>query len=196
MLDGEDPADVEHELYDLSHRPYNTGFFFSEAEQAVDYDGYEQECLHVADVVGCEPLGPGAPGSPCGPAQGRYRILARCRNRWSEGDGLEALVPRAPVRDLVVRNLLWHPEEVDGEGGPVRLVEPGGLGSPGADVAPDGASGIQLGADFGASLGLGAPEPVAVANRSVALYSFEADAPVPAGSYLRVRAFRRSARHE
>ena len=40
-----------------------------------------------------------------------------------------------------------------------------------------------------------APVPVAVANRSCARYTLTTACPVPPGSFLRVRAFRRSARH-
>lgn len=211
VLDGEDPALVEHELYDLSHRPYGTGFFFGKPEQAVDYDGYEQECVHVADVVGCEPLPDAAscdnasdPGIACGNASdpatdvcgakgGAYCVLVRCRNRWEEGDELEALIPRSPVVALTVRNLQWHPEKVDEQGGPVKLVESVPLARVGAQ---EEYLGIQLGADEGLSLGFGAPVPVAVANRSVALYSFTCPHVIPPGSYLRMRKFRRSARHE
>ncbi len=201
VLDGEDPASVEHELYDLSHRPYGTGFFFGDPEQAVDYDGYEQECVHVADVVGCEPLTAATsrdkifdPDAITRGAQlGAYRILVRCRNRWEEGDKLEALIPRSPVVTLTVRNLQWHPEKVDGQGGPVKLVESVPLACAGAQ---GGFLGIQLGADDGSSLGFAAPVPVAVANRSVALYSFTCSRAIPSGSYLRMRKFRRSARHE
>ena len=201
VLDGEDPALVEHELYDLSHRPYGTGFFFGKPEQAVDYDGYEQECVHVADVVGCEPLpdvascdnASDSATDVCGAKGGAYRVLVRCRNRWEEGDELEALIPRSPVVALTVRNLQWHPEKVDDQGGPVKLVE----SVPLARVGAQGEfSGIQLGADEGLSLGFGAPVPVAVANRSVALYSFTCPHVIPPGSYLRMRKFRRSARHE
>ena len=179
VMDGEDPQAVMPELYDVSHRPYATGFFFSEAPQAPEYDGYEQECMHVADVVGCEPLA----AADAAPA---YRVLVRCRNRFAEGDVLEALVPRTAVKQLGVRNLCWHPETVDAQGGPIKLVDAQGLGS----------AGLCLGEDDGAHLGLGAPVAQDVANRSVALYSFTSPVAVPAGSYLRVRTFRRSARHE
>ena len=53
VLDGEPPAAVADELLAVSHRPYGTGFYFSEAEQAPAYDGYEQETMHVADVAAC-----------------------------------------------------------------------------------------------------------------------------------------------
>ena len=55
VLDGADPADFEEELDTVSHRPYSTGFFFGPAHQSVETDGYEQTCLHVADIVACEP---------------------------------------------------------------------------------------------------------------------------------------------
>lgn len=61
----------------MSHRPYGTGFYFDEARQAVDYDGYEQQTMHVADVVAC----------------GDGRLYALARNRFEEGQALEALVP-------------------------------------------------------------------------------------------------------
>lgn len=188
VLDGADPAEVAPELYDVSHRPYGTGFFFAEAQQSCDYDGYEQECVHVGDVVGCTPLD-----------GGRFQVLARCRNRWAEGDQLEALVPRAATRVFTVRGMHWHPEKVDAQGGPIVLAQSQGLqadwlrGGTGEDWPR--ATGLQLGADQGASLGLGAPVPADVANRSVALYSFTADCQIPAGSYLRMRMHRRSARH-
>lgn len=94
VLDGEDPAAVAPELYDVSHRPYGTGFYFGAAEQAVDYDGYEQECLHAADVLASEP--------------GYATVL--CRNRFAEGDQLELLAPHEPVRTVEVRNLCWLPD--------------------------------------------------------------------------------------
>ncbi len=145
VLDGELADRWASELEDVSHRPYSTGFFFGEAEQACDYDGYEQHTLHIADVVECH----------------EGTMVARCRNRFEEGDELEVLAPGAPVRRIRARNLCWLPE----------------------------ADGV-----------LGAPEPVAVANRSANLYRFvvepcEGEAlPVPPGSFLRRRQFRRSAR--
>ena len=94
VLDGEDPAAVAPELYDVSHRPYGTGFYFGAAEQAVDYDGYEQECLHAADVLASD--------------SGYATVL--CRNRFAEGDQLELLAPHEPVRTVEVRNLCWLPD--------------------------------------------------------------------------------------
>ncbi|WP_241156648.1 MULTISPECIES: U32 family peptidase [unclassified Adlercreutzia] len=186
-LDGAPACEVVPELYAVSHRPYGTGFYFGEAEQACAYDGYEQEAMHVADVTGCEDArGAAAAGgvaaargssAACGTtfagdcdsagsparegAAAPFRLLARCRNRFAEGDELEVLSPHAPVRAVRVRSLTWLPDPTED------------------DPAP-------------------APVPVPVANRSCNAYRFEAEgleAPVPPGSFLRVRAFRRSARH-
>ena len=91
VLDGEPPAAVADELLAVSHRPYGTGFYFSEAEQAPAYDGYEQETMHVADVAACR--------------DGFLYVL--CRNRFAEGDELEILAPHEPSRPLIVRDLHW-----------------------------------------------------------------------------------------
>ena len=108
-LDGEPPEVVADELLAVSHRPYGTGFYFSEVEQATAYDGYEQETMHVADVVASSPRHPersvqreveGFPDDP------QYLYLL-CRNRFAEGDELETLVPHEPSRRLIVRDLHW-----------------------------------------------------------------------------------------
>lgn len=98
VLDGADPAEVAPELLAISHRPYGTGFYYGEAEQAPDRDGYLKECLHAATVESCEPAG-----------EGLWRVRAVCRNRFCEGDGLEVLSPRKPVGFASVRNLAWLP---------------------------------------------------------------------------------------
>ncbi|WP_253904715.1 U32 family peptidase [Adlercreutzia sp. ZJ473] len=171
-LDGAPADEVVPELYAVSHRPYGTGFYFGEAEQACAYDGYEQEAMHVADVTGCEGVvaavaavaretAPAAVAAAAREGTAPFRLLARCRNRFAEGDELEVLSPHAPVRTVRVRSLTWLPDPTED------------------DPAP-------------------APVPVPVANRSCNAYRFEAEgleAPVPQGSFLRVRAFRRSARH-
>ena len=146
-LDGASAEEVAPELLSVSHRPYSTGFYFDEADQAPDFDGYEQEAMHVADVVSCKQMGDAA-----------YYVTTRCRNRYAEADELEVLAPFAPVSKVVVRNLAWLPDPTDEEPVP-------------------------------------SPVPVAVANRSCNLYRFEVAAPIAAGSFLRVRTYRRSARH-
>lgn len=207
VLDGEPPEAVADELLAVSHRPYGTGFYFSEAEQATAYDGYEQETMHVADVVASSPCHPersaqreveveGFPDDP------QYLYLL-CRNRFAEGDELETLVPHEPSRRLIVRDLHWlntfGPDNHD-EDAPATVGE---------------ALSRATATDW---------EPAAAANRSCNLYRILVEnaalrasdgstsaAPsvsdkvvcdesvpfaIPEGSFLRKRTFRRSARHE
>lgn len=204
VLDGEPPEVVADELLAVSHRPYGTGFYFSEAEQATAYDGYEQETMHVADVVASSLRHPersvqreveGFPDDP------QYLYLL-CRNRFAEGDELETLVPHEPSRRLIVRDLHWlntfGPDNHD-EDAPATVEE---------------ALSRATATDW---------EPAAAANRSCNLYRILAEnaalhasdgsasaafsassnavcdelAPsaIPEGSFLRKRTFRRSARH-
>lgn len=204
-LDGEPPEVVADELLAVSHRPYGTGFYFSEVEQATAYDGYEQETMHVADVVASSPRHPersvqreveGFPDDP------QYLYLL-CRNRFAEGDELETLVPHEPSRRLIVRDLHWlntfGPDNYD-EDAPATVKE---------------ALSRATATDW---------EPAAAANRSCNLYRIlvgdasryasdgsasaalsvsdkavcDESAPfaIPEGSFLRKRTFRRSARHE
>lgn len=167
VLDGEPAFAVRPELDAVSHRPYGTGFYFGDPQQACDYDGYEQETMHVADVVACIDahgqvqacdgfdgacmrMASSAPWEGSGAP---YRLVARCRNRFEEGELLEVLSPRVPVRELKVSNLKWLPEDAE------------------------------------------TSEPVAVANRATDLYVVDAPFEVQPGSFLRVRRHRRSARH-
>ena len=204
-LDGEPPEVVADELLAVSHRPYGTGFYFSEVEQATAYDGYEQETMHVADVVASSPRHPersvqreveGFPDDP------QYLYLL-CRNRFAEGDELETLVPHEPSRRLIVRYLhllnTFGPDNHD-EDAPATVKE---------------ALSRATATDW---------EPAAAANRSCNLYRIlvgdasryasdgsasaalsvsdkavcDESAPfaIPEGSFLRKRTFRRSARHE
>ena len=207
VLDGEPPEAVADELLAVSHRPYGTGFYFSEAEQATAYDGYEQETMHVADVVASSPRPPersvqreveveGFPDDP------QYLYLL-CRNRFAEGDELEVLAPHESSRRLIVRDLHWlntfGPDNHD-EDAPATVEE---------------ALSRATATDW---------EPAAAANRSCNLYRIlvenaalrasdgstsaapsvsdkavcDESAPfaIPEGSFLRKRTFRRSARHE
>lgn len=195
VLDGTPPDKVADELLAVSHRPYGTGFYFSEAEQATAYDGYEQETMHIADIVAspCHPGSTSAP-SPCHPERSAQRevegspndthcLYLLCRNRFAEGDELEILAPHEPSRRLIVRDLHWlntfGPDNHD-EDAPATVEE---------------ALSRATAADW---------EAAAVANRSCNLYRILVDsdacdgapaALVPEGSFLRKRAFRRSARH-
>ena len=187
VLDGEPPEVVADELLAVSHRPYGTGFYFSEAEQATAYDGYEQETMHVADVVASE---------------GGF-LYVLCRNRFAEGDELETLVPHEPSRRLIVRDLHWlntfGPDNHD-EDAPATVEEALSRATA-TDWEPAAAANrscnlyrILVGdasryaSDGSASAGL------SVSGKAVCDES--APFAIPEGSFLRKRTFRRSARHE
>ena len=145
VLDG-DPAEAwALELETVSHRPFSTGFFFGDAQQAHDYEGYQQECLHEADVVACEPAG-----------RNSAFLTVKCHNRFFPGEELEVLAPGRPVSRLTVEHLCWLPENEDGT--------------------------------------FAEPVSVEVANRATDFYRILAPAPVPVGSLLRRREFRRASR--
>lgn len=80
----------------ISHRPYSTGFYFGPAKQTPDYDGYEQNCVHVADVV----------ETYDGDAGDRTYLM--CRNRFEEGQELEAIVPGGDIVKFLPVNLGIH----------------------------------------------------------------------------------------
>lgn len=121
VIDGEDPAVVAPELYTVSHRPYGTGFYFGEAQQAPDYDGYEQECLHAADVLACEQLSVRESDESEEKGLPSFAIEARCRNRFEEGEALEVLRPHAPIAHVVVRDLVWLPDPDEGDPDPAPV---------------------------------------------------------------------------
>ena len=115
VLDGANAADFADELETVSHRPYSTGFFFGPAHQSVTSDGYEQTCLHVADIVGCEPVygAAEAPGTEARPTA--WRITATCHNRFEQGCELEALVPHIPPVHVTVQQLHWIDQTATGD---------------------------------------------------------------------------------
>ena len=94
VLDGQDPALWERELDTISHRPYSTGFFFGDAQQSTDADMYQQLYDWVGEVVRVLPN-----------EDGTWRVWAKCRNRFYQGDELEALSPHEPIRFLEVADL-------------------------------------------------------------------------------------------
>lgn len=167
VLDGEPPDEVADELLAVSHRPYGTGFYFSEAEQAPAYDGYEQETMHIADIVADDP----------------HYLYLLCRNRFAEGDELEVLAPHEPSRRLIVRDLHWlntfGPDSHD-EDAPATVEEALARATPAdweaAAVANRSCNLYRILVEGGACCGAPA-------------------AHVPEGSFLRKRTFRRSARH-
>ncbi len=167
VLDGGPPDEVADELLAVSHRPYGTGFYFSEAEQAPAYDGYEQETMHIADIVADDP----------------HYLYLLCRNRFAEGDELEVLAPHEPSRRLIVRDLHWlntfGPDNHD-EDAPATVEEALTRATPAdwevAAVANRSCNLYRILVEGGACGGAPA-------------------AHVPEGSFLRKRTFRRSARH-
>ena len=204
-LDGEPPEVVADELLAVSHRPYGTGFYFSEVEQATAYDGYEQETMHVADVVASSPRHPersvqreveGFPDDP------QYLYLL-CRNRFAEGDELETLVPHEPSRRLIVRDLHWlntfGPDNHD-EDAPATVKEALSRATA-TDWEPAAAANRScnlyriLGGDASRYASDGsASAALSVSDKAVCDES--APFAIPEGSFLRKRTFRRSARHE
>ena len=219
VLDGAPVADFAPELEAVSHRPYGTGFFFGEAEQAPNYDGYEQQAMHVADVVASD--------------AGTRTIVARCRNRFEEGEELEILSPRVPISRVVVRNLTWLPDSTESDPDPAPVPVPvanrscgiyrfsvGAAAGEGAVAAA--ATGVEIDAGAGAALEAGTSAAVdaaatrtddgaaaAGADAGASDAAAAGDDAVPAarsgagiaglslpaaGDFLRVRRFRRSAR--
>lgn len=207
VLDGEPPEAVADELLAVSHRPYGTGFYFSEAEQATAYDGYEQETMHVADVVASSPRPPersvrreveveGFPDDP------QYLYLL-CRNRFAEGDELETLVPHEPSRRLIVRDLHWlntfgpdnHDEDAPATVGEAlsRATatdwEPAAAANRSCNLYRILVENAALRASDGSTSAAPSVSDKAVCDESVPFA-------IPEGSFLRKRTFRRSARHE
>ncbi len=204
VLDGEPPAAVADELLAVSHRPYGTGFYFSEAEQAPAYDGYEQETMHVADVAACR--------------DGFLYVL--CRNRFAEGDELEILAPHEPSRPLIVRDLYWlsifgpdnHDEDAPATAGEalsrataadweaaavanrscnlyrIRLAAA-------SDGAASGTSDTSSASDMRDASNVSVMSDTCGASGGSAPYAPSLSAHVSEGSFLRKRTFRRSARH-
>ncbi len=216
VLDGEPPAAVSDELLAVSHRPYGTGFYFSEAEQAPAYDGYEQETMHVADVAACR--------------DGFLYVL--CRNRFAEGDELEILAPHEPSRPLIVRDLHWlsifgpdnHDEDAPATAGEalarataadweaaavanrscnlyrIRLAaasDGAASGTSDTSSASDmrDASNVSVASDMRDASNVSVMSDTCGASGGSAPCAPSLSAHVSEGSFLRKRTFRRSARH-
>lgn len=205
VLDGEPPEAVADELLAVSHRPYGTGFYFDEAEQAPAYDGYEQETMHVADVVASSLRHPErnaqreVEGSPDDP---QYLYLL-CRNRFAEGDELEVLAPHESSRRLIVRDLHWlntfGPDNHD-EDAPATVEEalsratatdwePAAAANRSCNLYRILVENAALRASDGSTSAAPSVSDKAVCDESVPPVILE-------GSFLRKRTFRRSARHE
>ena len=131
VLDGEPASMWASELETVSHRPYSTGFYYGDPGQNAVSDQYVRAYRMVARVAGIDAAasgtgrippadvsdGPGAGdvGSECAAAAARgdtrasgTRALLVCRNRFAEGDVVEALRPTAPIESFEVKDLVWH----------------------------------------------------------------------------------------
>lgn len=75
--DFETPSWLLEDVLKVSHRPYSTGFYFGKPTQNNAFGGYIREYEVAAVVVGYE----------------NGRLLLRQRNRFFEGEELDALIP-------------------------------------------------------------------------------------------------------
>lgn len=104
--DEEFSQSLRDELLAISHRPYSEGFYFGDPQQAWNYDGYEQESIHVADVLNCKEVDGGA-----------FSLELRCRNKFEDGEELEILSPKRASQVLTIKDLHWIPDD----GAPVKV---------------------------------------------------------------------------
>lgn len=89
------PSDwVKQEVYTVSHRPYGTGFYFGDPSQNTKSGGYIRDYQAVAVVIGYE----------------EGQLVLSQRNRFFNGDTVEALVPFEPPFSFTVTEL------ADGDG--------------------------------------------------------------------------------
>lgn len=107
VLDGEPAKNVHEELQAISHRPYSTGFYFGKPRQSIDFDGYTQETLHVADVVDVE---------------GTHATI-RCRNKIVNGEELEVLAPHSEILKVSLRDFIWDGKPQDEVNRPGELYQ-------------------------------------------------------------------------
>lgn len=97
VLDGAAPESVHEELECVSHRPYSCGFYYANPRQSLDFDGYTQQTLHVADVLDCTRM----PGSD------EFELTIRCRNKICQDEQIEALIPKTGVKTFSINNFVW-----------------------------------------------------------------------------------------
>ena len=195
VLDGADPARIAPDLEMISHRPYNTGFYFGMAQQAVDYDGYEQTCLHVADVLACEPCSAASldgADSAVGTVGADSTAGSDSTDSPDNPDSIDSTkspksttcsASASSVLTVRCRNRFCEADELEAlvpKRGVVKVTvrDLEWLGEPNAQgIMPSS-------------------QAVAVANRATetGIYRFRTEVPIDAGSFLRIRQFRRSAR--
>ncbi len=220
VLDGEPAEEVAEELETVSHRPYSTGFYFGEAQQAPDYDGYEQACLHAADVLACEPAEalPGAGGDAAAAAGSGAVAVAdvAAGADTAAGSGTASAAGIAAVADAPATAGGAAAAPAAAAGAPRTEGRPAGFAvtvrcrnrfaeGDRLEVLVPGRRAFEVVARNLAWLPEPdeadphpAPCPVPVANRSCARYRFFVAAeagPLEPGWFLRKREHRRSSRH-
>lgn len=191
VLDGADPADFEEELDTVSHRPYSTGFFFGPAHQSVETDGYEQTCLHVADIVSCEPADGAdvvATDVACGEASVGAGAAVGLAGT-SAAAGVAAGTAGARLSESAAGK--WLITAVCHN----RFAEGDALEALVPHIPPVHVTVSQLTWISENAAGEPMPVSVEVANRAMARYTFLSDAPLEPGGFLRLREYRVTSRY-
>ena len=191
VLDGADPADFEEELDTVSHRPYSTGFFFGPAHQSVETDGYEQTCLHVADIVSCEPAG-GADVVATNVAGGEAPVgagaavgLAGTSAAAGVAAGTAGASPSESAAGKWLITAVCHNRFAEGDA--LEALVP--------HIPPVHVTVSRLTWISENAAGEPMPVSVEVANRAMARYTFLSDAPLEPGGFLRLREHRVTSRY-
>lgn len=191
VLDGADPADFEEELDTVSHRPYSTGFFFGPAHQSVETDGYEQTCLHVADIVSCEPAG-GADVVATNVAGGEAPVgvgaavgLAGTSAAAGVAAGTAGASPSESAAGKWLITAVCHNRFAEGDA--LEALVP--------HIPPVHVTVSRLTWISENAAGEPMPVSVEVANRAMARYTFLSDAPLEPGGFLRLRDHRVTSRY-
>ena len=192
VLDGEPASVWASELETVSHRPYSTGFYYGDPGQNAASDQYVRAYRMVARVAGIDAAASGTGRIPSAEASGgpgagdvgskRAAAAARgdtcasgtraflvCRNRFAEGDVVEALRPTAPIESFEVKDLVWHAPP-DFDLADVRRDAPDSILGP--DPARPGGHLVK----------------VDVANRTMERYSCAASVRLSPGDILRTKA--------
>lgn len=187
-------SELADELACISHRPYSTGFYFGNARQAADYDGYEQETLHVADVLACEVLPDGAASASSAVDDADKGSQAAeadtgCGLATAASAALSSEFAGSGARfelSLRCRNRFFEGDELEvlSPKEAVRKLTINGLRHMGS--LEDGGSGVS------AETALGVVE---VANRTSDAYAVVSPIYIQPGSLIRRRIYRRTARH-
>lgn len=200
VLDGANPADFAEELETVSHRPYSTGFFFGPAHQSVETDGYEQTCLHVADIVACEPCEAGTADEL---AVDELAADARDVSEQGAGEQTPAQDAGAAPDAVVATDVACMIPAAAPEKGAWRITvvchnrfaQGDVLEALVPRVPPFEVRVSQLTWLSETAAGEILPKSVEVANRAMAHYTFMCNRPLEVGGFLRLREHRVTSRY-